>query len=343
MWGKILGHDRLVQNFEKLVQRDRLAHAYLFCGPAGIGKRMFATELGKALLCERAGDQLEACERCPSCLQVAADSHPDFVVVGRPEEKNVLPIETIRELCQGFALKSARGRGRFAVLDDADDLNDEAANCFLKTLEEPPPRSLFLLIGTSADLQLPTIRSRCQIVTFAPLPADQMSTVLQKNGISDPLMLDRLIRFGHGSPGQALALADEALWEFRRQFLTSLDRGEFDAVGQMRAWAEFIEEAGKEAAAQRRRASMLLGLVIEFFRQVLIVGSDAPANDSETEEEALARRLADMLPVENTLAILERLLLAAQQIDRFVSVNLVVEAMLDALSHHLRELGGINK
>jgi len=114
-------------------------------------------------------------------------------------------------------------------------------------------------------------------------------------------------------------------------------------VGQMQAWIQFIEEAGKESAAQRRRASMLLGLVIEFFRQILIVGSDPSANDSEMEEGALARRLAKNLPVETTLAILERLLLASQQFDWFVSNVLVVEALLDALSHHLRGLGGINK
>ena len=133
------------------------------------------------------------------------------------------------------------------------------------------------------------------------------------------------------------------LWEFRRQFLASLEESTFDAVGQMRAWVHFIEEAGKESAAQRRRASMLLGLVIEFFRHVLIVGSDATGSGSEPEEEALARRLANALPVETTLAILERLLQAAQQIDRRVQIILVVEAMLDALSHQLREPGGINK
>ena len=339
MWGKILGHDRLVQSFERLVQRDRLAHAYLFCGPEGVGKRLFATELGKALLCERAGAKLEACDQCSSCVQVAAGSHPDFIVVGRPEDKNVLPIETIRELCQGFGLKSARGRGRVAVLDDADDLNDEAANCFLKTLEEPPPRALFMLIGSSADFQLPTIRSRCQIVSFAPLTDDQMHCVLQVKGVTYPPMLDRLIRFGHGSPGQALALADEALWEFRRQFLACLDHRDFDAVAQTRAWTEFIEEAGKESAAQRRRVSMLLGLVIEFFRQVLLVDDSTTDGD----ESALALRLGNRLPAETTLAILERLLLAALQIERFVSVSLVVEALLDALSHHLRGSGEINK
>ena len=202
MWGKIQGHDRMAQAFENLVQKGRLAHAYLFCGPAGIGKRMFADELGKALLCERAGEKLVACGQCPACLQVAAGSHPDFFCACRPEESLEVPIETIRELCSGFGLKSARGHGRIAILDDADDLNDASANCFLKTLEEPPPRSLLLLIGTSADRQLPTIRSRCQVVTFAPLADELVRGVLQEKGITDSAALDRLVRFGQGSPGR---------------------------------------------------------------------------------------------------------------------------------------------
>lgn len=336
MWGKVLGHDRLAQAFESLVARDRLAHAYLFCGPAGVGKRMFATELGKALLCERADKKLEACGECPSCLQVAAGSHPDFVVACRPEERNELPIETIRELCQGFGLKSARGRGRIAILDDADDLNEESANCFLKTLEEPPPRALLLLIGTSADRQLPTIRSRCQTVTFAPLKNADLRTVLQANGITDPTSLERLLRFGEGSPGRALALADDALWEFRRQFLVSLNQRSFDAIGQMRAWMQFIEEAGKEGAAQRRRTTMILGLVIDFFRQVLVVGSETENTQFEAEESAVIQRLAGILSAETILAILERLLLASQQVDRRVSIVLIVEAMLDALAQKLQ-------
>jgi DNA polymerase-3 subunit delta' len=337
MWGKVQGHDRLAQSFGSLVARDRLAHAYLFCGPAGVGKRLFAVELGKTLLCERRDAKFEACGRCPSCLQVAAGSHPDFVIAARPEERNELPVEIIRELCQGFGLKSARGRGRIAILDDADDLNEESANCFLKTLEEPPPRSLLLLIGASADRQLPTIRSRCQIVTFGPLGNEAMRTILVDHGITEPRLQDRLARFGEGSPGRALALADDALWEFRRRFLESLAQRPFDAIGQMRAWMEFIEDAGKESAPQRRRTSLILGLVIDFFRQVLVFGSEGEQNKVDGEDQALLEYLATALSAETILTILERLLLAVQQVDRRVSTVLIVESMLDALAQELQK------
>src|SRR5262249_26460614 len=150
-WQRVRGHDALVQAFDRVVRRGRLAHAYLFTGLPGVGKRLFAEELAKALLCEQPpGPRLEACDRCPACALVDAGTHPDLYVATRPEESLELPIEVVRELCRSFALKSARGRGKVAILDDADDLNVAAANCFLKTLEEPPPRSVLLVIGTSA-------------------------------------------------------------------------------------------------------------------------------------------------------------------------------------------------
>src|SRR5438270_4636004 len=96
--------------FEQAVRRNRLAHAYLFSGPRGVGKRLFAQELAKALLCEgRAETALEACDHCPACAFVDAQTHPDYFQFARPEDKNVMPIEVLRELCAGFSLKSARG------------------------------------------------------------------------------------------------------------------------------------------------------------------------------------------------------------------------------------------
>src|SRR5262249_57294325 len=111
------------------------------------------------------------------------------------------PIELMRELCQGFALKSARGRGKVVVIDGADDLNRESANCFLKTLEEPPPRSVLVLIGSSPDRQLPTIVSRCQVIRFAPLPSSEVADLLRTGGVEDTALLELLLPLSEGSLG----------------------------------------------------------------------------------------------------------------------------------------------
>ena len=95
------------------MRRGRLAHAYLFAGPAGVGKHLFAQELARALLCENPpGERLEACDCCAACAQVGAGSHPDLFRVGRPEDSQDLPIEAMRELTRNLSLKPARGRGK---------------------------------------------------------------------------------------------------------------------------------------------------------------------------------------------------------------------------------------
>ena len=240
---------------------SRLAHAYLFVGPAGIGKRLFAKELAKALLCEakKRPGTLEACDQCESCLLVDAGTHPDLFQVSRPEDKNEMPAEVMTNLCRDFCLKAARGHGKIGLIDDADDFNEESANCFLKTLEEPPPGSIFILLGTSLDRQLATIKSRCQMVRFAPLPDNHVRQLLQEQGVEDAAMLDRLVRLSGGSPGQALALADETLWQFRRSLLQAFAQPKVDSVALGKSLVEFAEEAGKETASQRRRATRCCG------------------------------------------------------------------------------------
>jgi DNA polymerase-3 subunit delta' len=336
-WERIKGHASLVAAFDRVVRRGRLAHAYLFTGPAGVGKRLFAGELAKALLCESpAHDGLQACDRCPSCLQVAAETHPDFFVAGRPEDSLEVPIGVIRDLCQQFALKSARGRGKVAILDDADDLNDHAANCFLKTLEEPPPRSVLILIGTSEERQLPTIVSRCQVVRFAPLDPALVAELLRAQGVEDAALIERLVRLSDGSPGQAMALADPDLWEFRRTLLQQLSRTPLDTVALARAWMKFVEEAGKESAVQRRRAALVLRLLIEFFHAVLTRSANGPAKLAEPEDLDLLDKMAQRVDPDRLLELLDRCLEAEAHIDRRVQLVLLIEALVDALGQRLK-------
>src|SRR5262245_4334363 len=182
-WQRVRGHDDLIAGFRRIVSRGRLGHAYLICGPPGVGKRLFALELARSLLCESPKGLLDPCDGCPACVQIDAGTHPDFFPASRPADALEFPIDLMRTLCGQFALKSARGRGKVIVLDDADDLNQESANCFLKTLEEPPPGSLLILIGTSPERQLSTVVSRCQVVRFAPLKDDLVGELLEAQGV----------------------------------------------------------------------------------------------------------------------------------------------------------------
>jgi DNA polymerase-3 subunit delta' len=361
-WSQIVGHADRIDAFRSIVARHRLAHAYLFVGPVGIGKRRFALELAKALLCERPssavsaggrrltpsppaplpggeGRTLDACDTCASCLLVDAGTHPDLFQVRRPEEKNEMPAEVMADLCRNFSLKSARGHWKIGIVDDADDFNEESANSFLKTLEEPPPGSLFILLSTSLDRQLATIKSRCQLVRFSPLSDEHVKQLLQQQGIDDPAMLARLVRLSAGSPGQALALADEDLWAFRRRLLEAFAKPKVDSFALGKSFIEFVEDAGKETAAQRRRANQVLRLLIESLVDVLRVQAGAAARSAESADLPLLASLAQRARAEKIQALLERCLETEMHLGRYVQLSLVLEGLMDALGQLLDDTG----
>jgi DNA polymerase-3 subunit delta' len=281
-WAHILGHDALIESFTRVVRRNRLAHAYLFCGAEGVGKRIFARELAKALLCEanQSPERLAACDACPSCRLMDAGNHPDS-------------------------------------------------------------RSVFILIGTSLDRQLPTIQSRCQIVRFRPLPRAAVEQILRQHDVTDAAAIRRLVRLSSGSPGQALALADPALWECRSRLLEGLSLPRVDSVGLAKRFVEFVEDAGKEMALQRRRASLVLGLLITAFRDSLALNQGntepRPLGSESVDDDRILKALASRADTEKLLALIERCLEAEQHLGRYVQVVLVLEALLDAMSQKLEE------
>jgi DNA polymerase-3 subunit delta' len=331
-WERIRGHDDVRRRFEGAAGRGRLGHAYLFAGPPGVGKRLFAGELAKALLCESPAGPLAACDRCPSCTLVAAGTHPDFVVARKPDDKLELPIDTIRELCGTLGLKPARGRRKIAVVEDADVFNEESANGFLKTLEEPPPGSLLILLATSAETQLSTIRSRCQLVQFRPLPPDDLRAVLAEQGVSDPAKIERLARLAAGSPGRAVALNDDELWAFRGTVLDALAAARPSGQPLAVRWTGFVEAAGKESAAQRQRASLAVGLVADMLSAALRLSLGVEPPGLDPGEADRLRRLADRLGSDALADLLERCVEADYHIDRRVQLAVAIELLVDRLT-----------
>lgn len=324
-WHGIDGHDDVVEQFRRAIARRRLASSFLFAGPPGVGKRTFALKLAQAMLCEaRPEEALDPCGTCPSCSQIIAGTHPDLDVVAKPDDKAFIPLELLigerehrrREgLCHNIGLKPYLGKRKIAVIDDADYLNAEGANALLKTLEEPPPRSVLILIGTTPAKQLPTIRSRCQLIRFRPLPTDTVAELLVSKGlVTDATEARRLAQYSDGSLSRALELADSELWSFRDTLCKHLGAPVLDSVRLAPQVAAFIDEAGKDAPARRARFRQVVGFAAEFYRQLL----HAQCGTADDPQSTALR--------------LDRCLDAIAQIDRNANQSTLIECWLDDLT-----------
>ena len=329
-WDRIRGHDAARHQLLTAYKAGRFAHAFLFVGPDGVGKRVFATVLAKSLLCEAPPEPLTPCDHCPTCVQVMAGTHPDFFSTKREEGKNELSVDVMREFTHRLGLKAGRGGRKVGMVEEADALNPSSANAFLKPLEEPPPGTTLILLATSIDNQLPTILSRCQVVPFRPLGPADVRGVLSDHGVTDKTRADRLVRLAAGSPGRALQLNDDAFWDFRQTLFAAMTAARPDPTGFIAAWAGFVEAAGKQAPAQRERAVLALGLLTEILQYALrtAVGGVAPGDPTEAAAVAeLGRRAGP----ERLAKWVEACLAAEAQIARYVQVGLVIEALADRL------------
>jgi DNA polymerase-3 subunit delta' len=344
-WHSIEGHDDVVEKFRRALQRRRLASSFLFAGPDGVGKRTFASKLAQTMLCEvRPEAEMDPCEECPGCIQVKAESHPDLILVSKPPDKTLLPLELLigdpehrnrRGLCHDIALKPFAGRRKIAIIDDADFLNPEGANSLLKTLEEPAPGSLLILIGTSPAKQLPTIRSRCQLIRFGPLSETMVAELLVRQRlVDDSSAAKRLAAHSSGSLGDAMEMAGSELWDLRGRLLERLADPVPDSVRLAKAVLTFVDEAGSEPSARRQALRQAIAAGADFYRHLLrgLVGHP-PSGESELRR-AVDRAMSTW-PGDEILAAecLERCLEAARQFERNAHQANLVECWLDDLAN----------
>ncbi len=237
------------EDFQHLAQRaGNLPHALLLCAASGTGKRVFARALAQGLLCEQPVAALTACNKCQACHWFATENHPDFRLLqpqadetdddaepGDKKKKRDISIAQIRSLGEFINISAHRNGVKVVLIQPAEAMNVNAANALLKSLEEPPPRTQFLLVSDRPGMLSATIRSRCQQLALRPPNVQEAAHWLAANGSAQPELA--LAQAG-GAPLNAAELDTPEYWALRRQFLDGLTSREFDALALAERFSE---------------------------------------------------------------------------------------------------------
>lgn len=224
-FSRIMGQDKAIALLKSIVTSGRLPPSLLFWGQEGIGKRLTASTFAKAINCQEEG--FEPCDKCSSCKKIDANNHPDVHFIPREaaetndKKSESIKIEDIRELQRYTALKPFEAKKKICIIDEAQKLTAEAANAFLKILEEPPKDTLFILISSQPNLLFSTIISRCQKIRFYAMEKLRLQQLLRNvYGLDEPLA-HFLAYFSEGRLGAALRLKDRDTLRERDEIIDS--------------------------------------------------------------------------------------------------------------------------
>lgn len=323
----ILGQRRVCEQLWTAVRSDRLHHCYLFEGRPGVGKATVALRLAMAANCLGPQDGPLPCAACQPCRSIAAGVHPDVIEL-RPEPgkaSGTITVDQVREVLRQLALHRHSARRRFIIVDPVDQVRVEAINALLKTLEEPPEATGWILVTARVASLLPTVISRSLRVRFRSVPPAELEPWLAQRGLADPA---RLARLSLGSPGQALELGGgrlEALAQARTALVEALSQG----PGGLFKYCEKVSASPR--SAWEPRVGLCLDVLELLLRDAVCCAAGQPERVLDSAQLELASDWGTRLwpgGIERMERSLED---ARQRLHLNVPPRLVLEALLSGL------------
>jgi len=329
-FSEIIGQEKAKRFLTNVMRRERVPHAYLFTGISGIGKTITAKAFTMTLNCD-APAGLDGCGACASCRKIINGNFPDFISI-EPDGQSI-KIEQIRELNRSLGYAPYAGSYRVCVIHRAEAMTGEAANSFLKTLEEPPPGNIFVLNATEPRDLLPTIVSRCQRVSFRPLKAEEILGILSKKTNLDRPSLEILARAADGSLGRALQMGESNYLERRQTWLKKL----FALYGcsGSEAMNMAVEMAKEDRAGLGQPGSKKAGLFdmltlwASCYRDLLLVRAGVPKGLLINDDfEDPLKELASGFSLRNLIESFQTVDRAVRDLHRMRNSTLVMENTL---------------
>ena len=312
----ITGHKQQKNILLRALSSQHVAHAYLFSGPDGIGKRMIALAFARALLCENG----TSCGGCSACIKVDHNNHPDIHLLNADDSS--IKIDQIRALQQELSLRPLEGSYKICLIDGAEYFTIGAANALLKTLEEPQPGTLIILLTNRPEKLLPTIRSRCQHLPFSRLPKQQLAAILKQKLDLNDTEATVLAALSEGSFKKALGPNRELFLEKRGKLIQSLSAL---SAGSTIPTFSFADELDME----KEILLDILDIFQSFYRDLLLLKHDRPLDELVNLDliETLHRQKKTVTTA-SLLLKLKALESARFHLQRNVNRRLALEVML---------------
>jgi DNA polymerase III subunit delta' len=317
----LIGHDWAVELLSQNIGRDAVRHAYLFAGPAGVGRLSLALRFAQALNCTQPIKPGVPCGVCRDCRQIDAQRHPDLALVQAEAEGGTLKVDQVREARRSLTLKPFQARYRVAIFQRFQEANDNASNALLKTLEEAPSYAVLILTADSPEALLPTIVSRCEILRLRPLPLSLVEELLRSRG-ADPEKAGLLASVSGGRPGYALQLLnDPAALALRAEKLNDL---------QALLPARRVEKFAYADQLARDKDGMRTSLTVwlSYWRDVLLRAAGASTPIANIDRSREIESLAGHLKLSEARRVVANLEKALGQLDGNVNARLVAEVLL---------------
>jgi len=309
-FAEIIGQDSAIGVLRRSITLGRVAHAYLFSGIEGCGKRKTALSFVQAVFCGRD----EACGVCPSCRKMASGQHPDLHIL--EPDGAFIKIDQVRELQKELSYRPFEAPKKACIIDGAERLNASSGNALLKTLEEPPGDALMILITPERSAVLQTILSRCQTVGFQPLPAELIEGRLVRDGFAAEAARVAATLSG-GSLSRGMEIAADGVLEGRGSFLERVTAFKISDAAS-------IFQAAEELAADKEGLPGLIELLLSFLRDILICRS-TPEGLANADLAQLIAREAARCPQERVMELIEQLVAVRGMLARNVNARLALE------------------
>jgi DNA polymerase-3 subunit delta' len=255
----IAGHSGPIATIRRILGSGRVAHAYLFSGPEGIGKKKVATAFIEALFCGKA----EGCGECISCRKILSGNHPDIHTL--EPDGQFIKVDQVRGLQKDLSYRPYEALRKACIIDGADRFNLSSGNSLLKTLEEPPGNALIILLATNIDTVLPTIRSRCQQLSFSGVPVEEIAGFLENNGV-DADIARVAASLAEGSIARALSLCSEEIMAERSEVITTACNLSLKNMIDLFSFGEQFDK-------DREKTLQIIGILTSFWRDMLHLAS----------------------------------------------------------------------